>query len=381
MTYAAQLEFKQKSVLDALKRIAHIPEPPIQNIIGCENPTFYRNKMEYTFTDRRWLDEKDFAENEIQDRNGLGLHVAGAFMHVTDVQKCHLQPEPANAIRNFVRDFSKEQGFNFQNVKYHTGFLRNLVLRNNTAGQFMVTVVFGEDDAEKRELLLNALLREFDYISSLHYTINTKPNDSTFDLEFIHVSGDPYLLMNLGHIEYMLGPKSFFQTNSNQAQVMCRVVKEMAGLTGHELVYDLYSGIGSFALYLAKEAKHIIGIEEIAEAVEDARVNALHNQINNVQFFAGDVRRIIHQSDIREHGAPSVIVTDPPRAGMDPSVVESLIQLNAPTIVYVSCNPATQARDIEMMSGHYQLVQSQPIDMFPQTAHVENVALLQRVKP
>jgi 23S rRNA (uracil1939-C5)-methyltransferase len=354
--------------------------------------------MEYTFTDRRWLTEEDLeidllnqvgtqhASHPVSEatdlytlvsRNGLGLHVAGAFAHVTDIQTCHLQPEPANAIRNFVRDFAVKQGINFQNVKYHKGFLRNLVLRNNTSGQFMVTLVIGEDDRENRERLFEALIREFDCISSLWYCINTKLNDSTFDLDFIHVAGDLFLLMQLGHIECKLGPKSFFQTNSLQAGTMCSLVQQMAGLTGKELVYDLYSGIGSFALYLAKDARHVVGIEEVPEAIADARINAAHNDIGNVLFYSGDVKKLIVQADLHRYGTPDVIVTDPPRSGMDLSVVKSLIELHAPTIIYVSCNPATQARDIDMLSTHYRVIQSQPVDMFPQTAHVENVALLE----
>jgi 23S rRNA (uracil1939-C5)-methyltransferase len=290
-----------------------------------------------------------------------------------------LQPEPANAIRNFVRDFATEHQMPFQNVKYHKGFLRNLVLRNNPGGDFMVTLVFGDDDPVKRSLLLEALMQEFDCITSLHYCINPKQNDSTYDLDFIHAGGSPYLPMQLGHIEYQLGPKSFFQTNSAQAEVMCRVVHEMAGLQGDELIYDLYSGVGSFALYLAKDARQVIGIEEISEAVEDARMNAFHNQILNVSFHAGDVRKLILQDEIRRQVKPDVIITDPPRAGMDASVVESLLQLGAPRIVYISCNPATQARDLQLLSARYSLVKAQPIDMFPQTAHVENVALLKLI--
>ncbi len=376
MNYNAQLEFKEKSVTDALKRIAHIPDPPMTSILGCVEPVYYRNKMEYTFTDRRWLTEDEMASDETFTRNGLGFHVAGAFAHVVDIKTCYLQPEPANAIRNFVRDFAISHGIPFQNVKYHEGGLRNLILRNNTSGQFMVTVVFGEDDPGTREDLLRALSDKFKCITSLYYCVNTKLNDSTFDLEFVHVAGDTYLSMKLGHIEYRLGPKSFFQTNSKQAESMCSVLQQMAGLSGNELVYDLYSGIGSFALYLAKDARHVVGIEEIPEAVADAKINADHNRIENVSFFAGDVKKLIPLPDVQQYGSPDIIITDPPRAGMDPSVIESLIQLNAKKIVYVSCNPATQARDIEMLAGHYALIQSQPIDMFPQTAHVENVALL-----
>ncbi|HLF64170.1 MAG TPA: 23S rRNA (uracil(1939)-C(5))-methyltransferase RlmD [Saprospiraceae bacterium] len=389
MKYDAQLEFTEKSVLDALKRIAHIPDPPMQPIIGCTEPIHYRNKMEYTFTDRRWLTEEELDGNVFDEtpvagsfdetpllRNGLGLHVAGAFAHVVNITTCFLQPEPANAIRNFVRDFAIEHQMSFQIVKYHKGFLRNLVLRNNSSGQFMVTLVFGEEDPGMRDKLLKAMTKKFDCISSLYFCINTKLNDSTFDLDFTLVAGSPYLPMQLGHIEYHLGPKSFFQTNSRQAETMCRVVQQMAGLSGNELVYDLYSGIGSFALYMAKDARQIVGIEEIREAVDDAKLNALHNQISNVHFFAGDVRKLILLPEVHQFGKPDVIITDPPRAGMEASVVESLLYLGAPKIVYVSCNPATQARDIELLSSRYHLINAQPIDMFPQTAHVENVALL-----
>ena len=334
--------------------------------------------MEYTFTDRRWLTAEELESGREFDRNGLGLHVSGAFAHVTNIHTCYLQADPANAIRNFVKEFAVAHEMPFQNVRFHEGFLRNLVIRNNTSGEFMVTVVFGEHIGGVIQQLLNALVEKFDCIRSLYYCINPKLNDSTFDLDFILHSGEPYLGMQLGHVEYHLGPKSFFQTNSEQAQLMSQTVQRMAGLTGHELVYDLYSGIGSFALYLAKDAKQIIGIEEIPEAVDDAKSNADYNKIRNVSFHAGDVRQLIHIPEIAQHGTPDLIVTDPPRAGMDANVVESLLQLEAPTIVYVSCNPATQARDLDLLSEKYQLIEAQPIDMFPQTAHVENVALLKR---
>lgn len=378
MTYAAQLQFKEKAVHDALARIAQVPDPPMQSILGCAEPFHYRNKMEYTFTDRRWLTNAEMATGEQFSRDGLGLHVAGAFAHVTDLSTCHLQPEPANSIRNFVRDYGVQHGMTFQNVRHHRGFLRNLIIRNNTDGQLMVTVVFGEEDAEMREKLLRALQETFDCITALYYCVNHKLNDSTFDLAFVHVHGETYLPMRLGHITYHLGPKSFFQTNSVQAQTMCRVVSDMAQLQGDEIVYDLYSGIGSFALYLAGSSARVVGIEEIPEAVEDARRNAIVNGVENAYFFAGDVRRLIDTPEVQQHGAPDCIITDPPRAGMDASVVESLLRLNAPRIVYVSCNPATQARDLQLLSSQYHLKRTQPIDMFPQTAHVENVVLLTR---
>jgi 23S rRNA (uracil1939-C5)-methyltransferase len=378
MQYSAQLQFKERSVTESLKRIAHIPEPPVEPIMGCENPFYYRNKMEFTFTDRRWLTAEEHLKSEATDRPGLGLHVAGAFAHVANLEECLLQNEPANAIRNFVRDFALECGWSFQNVRHHNGLLRNLIIRNNPQGQFMVTVVFGEDDPAVREMLFPVLLREFDCITSLFYCINTKLNDAVSDQDFIHVSGDPFLRMQLGHIEYCLGPKSFFQTNSTQAEVMCNVVRDMAGLTPEMLVYDLYCGIGSFSLFLAKQVRQVIGIEYIPEAIDDAISNASHNQITNAAFFAGDVRTLIGHEVITEHGTPDVIITDPPRAGMDAKVVEAMLAIGAPRIVYISCNPATQARDLELLAARYDVIKCQPIDMFPQTAHVENVALLER---
>jgi len=380
MHYEAQLEFKEKSVFNALTRIAHVSDPRVKPILGCKDPLHYRNKMEYTFTDRCWLTHEELASEKTFSRNGLGLHVAGAFAHVVDIQTCYLQPDPANDIRNFVRDFAREQQLSFQNVRYHKGVMRNLVIRNNAKGQFMVILVFGEDDPASREEIVQALTRKFECIVSLYYCINTKVNDATFDLEYVHVAGDPFLSMKLGHIEYQLGPKSFFQTNNAQAEVMCQVVHTLAGLTGNELVYDLYSGIGSFTLFHAKDAHRILGIEEIPEAVEDARVNAKHNNVTNVDFFAGDVGKLLTQAEVRQFGRPDLVITDPPRAGMATSVITSLIELDVPRIVYVSCNPATQARDIQLLSEHYHFVQSQPIDMFPQTAHVENIALLQKNK-
>jgi 23S rRNA (uracil1939-C5)-methyltransferase len=378
MTYAAQLQYKEKAVHDALSRIAQIHEPPLEPILGCESAFHYRNKMEYTFTDRRWLTTEEMQSEDPLSRDGLGLHIQGAFAHVTDITTCHLQPDPANAIRNFVRDFANRHGMPFQNVRHHTGFLRNLVLRNTPDGLFMVTVVFGEDRPAMRDQLLQALADAFACITSLYYCINPKLNDSTFDLDFHRFAGEAFLPMQLGHITYKLGPKSFFQTNNLQAEAMCRIVREFAALRGDEVVYDLYSGIGSFALYLARESKMILGIEEIPEAVDDARVNAQYNGIHNAQFLAGDVRKLLHNVDVHGYGTPDLVITDPPRAGMDASVVESLLRLNAPRIVYVSCNPATQARDIALLSANYRLDRARPIDMFPQTAHVENVALLIR---
>jgi len=378
MSYPSQLEFKQRSVTESLRRISHIAEPPVDPILGCADPFHYRNKMEYTFTNRRWLSEADHQNEEIGEVPGLGLHVAGAFAHVANLEQCLLQAEPANEIRNFVRDFCMAREWSFQNVRHHSGLLRNLILRNNPEGEFMVTVVFGEDDEEARGTLFPALLKAFDCIRSLFYCINTKPNDSVSDQEFVHVSGDLFLKMQLGHVEYRLGPKSFFQTNSGQAQVMCDVVRKVAGLQKDMLLYDLYCGIGSFSLFLARDVRMVIGIEYIQEAIDDAVLNARHNAIDNVTFHAGDVKAFLEQDKIRQQGTPDVIITDPPRAGMEPKVVQSLLDIAAPRIVYISCNPATQARDIELLASTYQLVKSQPIDMFPQTAHVENVALLER---
>jgi 23S rRNA (uracil1939-C5)-methyltransferase len=378
MQYAAQLDFKERSVTESLRRIAHIPDPPVQSILGCTDPFHYRNKMEFTFTDRSWVTEEEHINTDATDRPGLGLHVAGAFAHVANLEQCLLQEEPANAIRNFVRDFALEHDWSFQNVRHHQGLFRNLIIRNNLQGQFMVTVVFGEDDPEVRNLLFPMMLDRFDCISSLFYCINTKLNDAVSDQDFIHVSGDTFLRMQLGHIEYRLGPKSFFQTNSAQAEVMCKVVRDMAGLTPDMLLYDLYCGIGSFSLFLAKDVRQVIGIEYIPEAIYDAISNAEHNGITNAGFFAGDVRELIRHELITQHGTPDVIITDPPRAGMEPKVVQSIIEIGAPRIVYISCNPATQARDLEILAPHYQLIKCQPIDMFPQTAHVENVALLER---
>lgn len=375
MQYSAQLAFKERTVTEALRRIAHITEPPVQPILGCRDPFHYRNKMEYTFTDRSWVAAEDLSDAG-NDRPGLGLHVAGAFAHVTNIEACLLQDETANAIRNFVRDFAIDKGMTFQNVRRHTGLMRNLILRNNRDGEWMVTVVFGEEDITAGEALLSALQEEFPRIVSLYSCTNTKLNDSVFDLDFRHVSGDPFLRMQLGHVEYRLGPKSFFQTNSEQAEEMCRIVREMADLRKDMLLYDLYCGIGSFSLYLAGQVKQVVGVEYIPEAIDDAIVNAKHNHITNTAFFAGDVKNVLRTPEVLAFGKPDVIVTDPPRAGMEPKVVSALLEIAAPRIVYVSCNPATQARDIEMLAAKYSVVKCQPIDMFPQTAHVENVALL-----
>ncbi len=378
MHYEAQLAFKEKSVRDALTRIGGIPDVPIRPIIGCDPPTYYRNKLEFTFTDRRWLTPDEIASGEDFERRGLGFHVGGSFAHVVDVEHCYLQGEPSNAIRDYVKDYARKHDLLFQNVRHHQGLLRNLIIRTNMAGHCMVTFVLGKNAPAEIQPLFDALTQKFDEITACFYCVNEKLNDSVFDLEFVHVFGDPYLKMQLGHIEYLLGPKSFFQTNSRQAGVLCDVVEKFAGLTGGELVYDLYCGVGSFALYLARRARHIAGIEEVVDAVADARTNASHNNLDNLSFYAGDVREVILREEVMAHGRPDVIITDPPRAGMHASVLQALLMLEPQRIVYVSCDPATQARDIRILAGRYRVGQNQPVDMFPHTAHVENVALLER---
>jgi 23S rRNA (uracil1939-C5)-methyltransferase len=337
---------------------------------------FYRNKMEFTFSNRRWLTDAEMAMGEDKFSPVLGFHPPGAFDKVIDIQHCSLQQEPANHIRNTIRTIALSQELSFYDPRNHEGFLRTLLLRVTTLGEIMVVIAFGEDDAKKISLFLDEVKTALPEITSLFYCVNTKMNDSLYDLEMHHLAGKSFIHERLGHVTYKIGPKSFFQTNTRQAVNLYNIVKEFANLTGTEIVYDLYTGLGSIALYLAANAKHIIGIEEIPAAIEDAKVNAKDNHIENVDFIAGDVRFLFHSELIQQFGKPDLIITDPPRAGMHPDVVAVLLAVAAPKIVYVSCDPATHARDLNILSEKYHILQMQAVDMFPHTHHIENVALL-----
>jgi 23S rRNA (uracil1939-C5)-methyltransferase len=377
--YEAQLRHKQQAVEDAFRRIGKVAVEEYLPIIGAPSPLYYRNKLEFTASDRRWLSLDEIRSEEVFQRDGLGFHLPGHFDKVVDIETCHLQPEPSNAIRNAIREYARAHGLTFYNVRSHQGGLRNVIVRTASTGQVMVTVSFGaQSSAEQREGLLSYLQRRFPEITSLQYAVNGKQNDVLYDLDISVFAGQPYIVEQLGDVRFHVGPKSFFQTNTAQALALYETAREFAGLTGQETVYDLYTGLGSIACFVAGHSARVIGIEEVEPAVEDARVNARINGFDHLHFYAGDVKALLTDQLVAQHGAPDVVITDPPRAGMHPKVVETLLALNPPRIVYVSCNPATQARDLALMAGQYAVLKSRAVDMFPHTHHIENVVLLER---
>jgi 23S rRNA (uracil1939-C5)-methyltransferase len=381
LPYDLQLKYKEKQVRDNLTRIGKIELPVINPIIGSSEIFMYRNKLEYTFSDKRWLTKEEIdSENKFEKEGALGFHIPGLFDKVLDIKECHLQPEPSNSIRNSVREYSIKNNLQFFDLREQKGFLRNLVIRNSLDGKVMVIVVFFKDDIEKREGLLNFLASEFPQITSLMYVINSKRNDSLSDQDPILYKGDNYLVEDMDGLKFRIGPKSFYQTNTKQALELYRVARDFAGLTGKEIVYDLYTGTGTIANFIAGSADKVIGIEYVVEAVEDAQINSEINNIRNTFFFAGDMKDILSDQFIEANGKPDVIITDPPRAGMHEDVVKIIAKAAPGRIVYVSCNPATQARDILLLSEHYRVAGVQPVDMFPHTHHVENVVLLKRIQ-
>jgi 23S rRNA (uracil1939-C5)-methyltransferase len=381
LPYEKQLEYKHQQVLDSLQRIGKVNLDVVKTlpIIASEKTMHYRNKLEYTFSNKRWLtsDEIDTG-NPIKEMNGLGFHIPGYFDKVLDIKSCWLQQEPSNCLRLSVKAFANEQNIPFYNLHSQTGLLRNLIIRNNPAGEFMVVVVFAKEEPYHVKSLLDHIAGEFPEVISLAYVINAKRNDSITDLEPVIYKGDPYLIEVMDGLRFRVGPKSFFQTNSLQALQLYRVALDFAGLEGHELVYDLYTGTGTIALFMARQAGRVIGIEYVEEAVAHARENAALNGLGNLKFFAGDMAAILDDIFFQKHGFPHVVITDPPRAGMHPKVITQLLASSAERIVYVSCNPATQARDVELLSNKYRVTKVQPVDMFPHTHHVESVVLLER---
>jgi 23S rRNA (uracil1939-C5)-methyltransferase len=381
MQYEHQLFYKQKQVVDNFERIAKVEIPKINDIIASEFQTEYRNKLEYTFSDYRWLTEEDMKspDRESMNMNALGFHIAQHFDRVLDLNKCYLQAEPSNLIRNSVKAFAIEQGFTFYNPRRHTGFLRNLLFRNTTLGETMSIVVFGEPNEEHQKQVLDHILQTYPSLTSLMYVVNTKLNDTISDLEILLYKGQDFITEQLGELKFRIGPVSFFQTNSRQALKMYDLVKEFAQIDSDDVVYDLYTGTGTIANYLARQAKQVIGIEYVASAVEDAKINSELNGITNTTFVAGDMAKILNPDFFGLHGKPDIIITDPPRNGMHPDVVEQILQASPRLVVYVSCNPATQARDIALMGEQYKVMAIQPLDMFPHTHHVENIVLLERL--
>ncbi len=377
MSYQIQLTFKEKQVKDALQRLAAIESPEVLPIIASEKITEYRNRLDYAFSDREWMTQEQIKNQNYVAQPALGFHVPGKFDKVLNIKKCFLQDDFTNSIRNFVKEFALENNYSFINRYSQQGFLRNLIVRNTTTNQWMVIVMFRDDDEANRNKLLNAIADKFPEITSLQYIINTKGNDTFFDLDVHTFKGKDYLTENMDGLKFRIGPKSFYQTNPLQAYQLYKVAKEFAALTGSEDVYDLYTGTGTIANFIAANAKCVTGIETVEEAIEHAKLNSEINNITNTHFFAGDIKETLTQDFFHNHGKPDVLITDPPRAGMHPDVVKALCHSGAKKIVYVSCNPATQARDIALMKEHYTFIKAQPVDMFPHTHHVECVALLE----
>lgn len=378
LPYDFQLAAKQKQVVDALTRIGHIELPEISPILGSENVWEYRNKMEYTFSNRCWLTfEQLNSGHEFPDRDAAGFHIPGAFDKVLDITRCHLQEDFSNRLRIFIKEYAKERGYTFYDLRNHTGLLRTLMVRTASTGQKMAVVSFGEDRRDEIADILDAVRREFPEITSLLYVVNTKVNDTISDLDILTHSGTPYIEEAMEGLRFRVGPKSFYQTNSAQAYRLYSVVRDFAGLSGDELVYDLYTGTGTIACFLAGNARKVVGIEYVPEAIEDAKVNAAINKLDNTVFTAGDMKDVLNAEFIQRNGNPDVMVVDPPRAGMHEDVVKVILEAAPRRIVYVSCNPATQARDLALLDAKYRVTAVQPVDMFPHTHHVENVVRLE----
>lgn len=382
LPYDQQLFYKQKQVTDNLTRIGKVALPPIRTIIGADQTEEYRNKIEYTFGSKIFIPSNLFRKMKeegvsIDDvPGGAGFHVRGFFDKVVEIDTCYLQAEPTNLIRKAVAAYALERNLPFYDVRKHQGWLRNMFIRNSIIGELMVNIVFGYEDENNRKALLNQLLQQFPQITTLLYTINTKHNDSLFDLYPQVYSGNGYIIEKLEHFSFKISPKSFFQTNTRQAEKLYQVTRDFAELNGNQVVYDLYCGTGSIGIFVSEFAKKLIGVEVVAEAIEDAKENAALNNLNQCSFFAGDVVDICDDMFFAEHGKPDVIITDPPRAGMHEKLIKKLLEIAAPTIVYVSCNPATQARDLGLLDEKYTVEKIQPVDMFPHTLHIENVVQL-----
>jgi len=381
LPYHKQLEFKQKQVTDNLVRIAKIKLPEAQPIIGAANTEYYRNKIEYTFATEQFTPERPsktaFPEGSGEEHLGYaGFHARGFWSKIVDIEKCYLQAEPTNEVRLAIKNFALQKGYSFYDLRNQQGFLRTLQVRLCDTGEWMVNIIFGEDDMIKIKSVLNHILEIFPNITSLLYTINTKRNDSLHGLEPIAYRGKGYVVEKLEEFQFKIGPKSFFQTNTKQGAELYKVAREFAELTGKETVYDLYCGTGSIGIFCSKGAYKVIGVEIIDEAIEDAKVNARLNGLNKAHFYAGDVIDICTDDFFVQHGSPNVIITDPPRAGMHEKLITKIKEMAAPTVVYVSCNPATQARDLSLLDEQYAVTKIQPVDMFPHTLHIENVVQL-----
>jgi 23S rRNA (uracil1939-C5)-methyltransferase len=379
MNYDQQLYYKQNEVLNHLQRIGKIELPDFEPILGSEKKFFYRNKMEFSFSNSRWLTEAEISSTEdLGNRNALGFHIPKMWDKILDINKCHLQEDPSNAIRNEVRDFANKHGLTFFNPREHSGLLRTLMLRTASTGEIMVLIQFFEDDKDNRELILDYLYDKFPEITSLQYVVNNKANDTLYDTDIKLYKGRDYILEEMEGLKFSNNAKSFYQTNSDQAYELYKITRDFAGLTGNEIVYDLYTGTGTIAQFVSKKAKKVIGVESVPDAIKDAKANAVRNEITNCEFFVGDMKVVFNDSFIAQHGQPDVIITDPPRDGMHRDVIEQIMKIAPEKVVYVSCNSATQARDLALMDEKYKVTRVRPVDMFPQTHHVENVVLLER---
>ena len=377
MHYDYQLEYKQREVVNNLQRLGKIELPEITPISGSKDIYFYRNKMEFSFSDSKWLTLKQIQSDEIiEDRNALGFHIPGMWDKILDIDKCHLQRDPSNAIRNGVKEFATQNNIPFFNTRNQEGLLRTLMIRTSSIGELMVLVQFFKDDQEPRELVMNYLKETFPEITSLLYVVNEKGNDTIYDQEVLCYAGRDHIFEEMEGLKFKINAKSFYQTNSEQAYELYKITRDFAGLNGDETVFDLYTGTGTIAQFVAKKAKKVIGVEAVPEAIEDAKKNAQLNEIDNVEFYVGDMKNVFNDAFIAQHGQPDVVITDPPRDGMHKDVVAQLIKIKADRIVYVSCNSATQARDLALLDEYYKVERVQPVDMFPQTHHVENVVLL-----
>lgn len=378
MKYGQQLAFKQNEVKNHLQRIGKIELPEFEAILGSEKQFFYRNKMEFSFSNSRWLTEKEIGSTEdLGNRNALGFHIPKMWDKILDINKCHLQEDPSNAIRNEIRAFANEHNLAFFNPREHSGLLRTVMIRTVSTGEIMVLIQFFEDDKENRELILDHLHNKFPEITSLQYVVNGKQNDTIYDQDVVLYKGRNYILEEMEGLKFSINAKSFYQTNSDQAYELYKITRDFAGLTGNEVVYDLYTGTGTIAQFVSKKAKKVIGVESVPEAIIDAKANAERNNITNCEFFVGDMKVVFNEAFIAQHGKPDVIITDPPRDGMHKDVVEQILKIAPKRVVYVSCNSATQARDLALMDEKYKVTRVRPVDMFPQTHHVENVVLLE----
>ena len=379
MGYEHQLFYKQKEVTNNLTRIGHLDLPEVTPILGSAEQYFYRNKMEFSFSDSRWLTlEEVQSDQDLGDRNALGFHIPGMWDKILDIKKCHLQADPSNAIRNAVKDFAIKNNLEFFNTRNQTGLLRTMMIRTSSTSDIMVVIQFFKEDKDKRELLLDYVAETFPEINALQYIINEKANDTIYDQDVICYKGEDHIFEEMEGLTFKINAKSFYQTNSNQAFELYKLTRDFADLKGDELVYDLYTGTGTIAQFVSKKAKKVVGVEAVPDAISAAKENAERNKITNCEFFVGDMKNVFNQEFINTHGQPDVIITDPPRDGMHKDVVQQILNIAPKKVVYVSCNSATQARDLALMKAQYVITKVQAVDMFPQTHHVENIVLLEK---